>query len=68
MRSSTAESRGSMNGVTAPERANNSHATASATMGRRRAQPQPTVRNMRLAAVRSGARASSVSGPPASRV
>src|SRR5262245_38480507 len=55
IRSSTSESLGSMNGVTAPERANHSQATASATIENTRAKPQATVRSTRTAADFSGA-------------
>ena len=47
MRSSTALSFGSMNGVTAPERATNSHATASSRMEKTCAKPQPAARSTR---------------------
>ena len=52
-----------MNGVTAPERANHSQATASTTMEDTRARPQPTVRSTRIAVERSGTGASSSGAP-----
>ena len=65
IRSSTSESRGSMNGVTAPERANHSQATASTMMEETRARPQPTVRSTRPAAECSDAlRSSSATAAP----
>ena len=63
MRSSTALSFGSMNGVTAPERANHSQAKASATIEKMRAKPQPSARRARTSGG-SGGRPSPVNGAP----